>query len=127
MEIKSVAFYQRLSKAALAMPDLYEKSCFRTPAFYVEKKFFVRLKEDGKTIALYNNERDEWIAQNDDVFFTTDHYKNYPMLLVNLEMVSNADLKTLIQTAWELRAPKKLLKQFRDRTKMPFDYKLLKF
>lgn len=87
MEKPSFAFYEKLQKAAIALPEVYEKLCFGTPAFYVEKKFFVRLKEDGKTIALYNNEREEWIARNNDIFFITDHYKNYPMLLVDLKLV----------------------------------------
>lgn len=69
MEIRSFALYERLSKAALAMPGVYEKECHGTPAFYIQKKFFVRLKEDGKTIALYNNDCNEWIAKNGDIFY----------------------------------------------------------
>lgn len=79
---------------------------------FIQKKLFVRLKEDGETIALYNNERDEWIAKNEDVFFITDHYKNYPMLLVDLNMVSKEDLVKLIETSWRIRASKKALKLY---------------
>lgn len=111
MEIPSFALYEKLRMAALLLPHVYEKECHGTPAFYVGKKLFVRLKEDGETIALYNNDRDDWMARNGDLFFITDHYKNYPMLLADLKRISKEDLKTLLYTSWQLRAPKKLLYQ----------------
>lgn len=112
MDIKSFHLYDRLSKAAMAMPNVHEQLCYGTPAFYVEKKFFVRLKEDSETTAIYCMDREECMAKNGDTFFITDHYKNYPMLLVDLNMVSDEDLQTLIRQAWEIRAPKRLLKQY---------------
>jgi hypothetical protein len=111
MQFPSTALYNKLSKAALNLPGVYEKPCHGTPAFYIEKKFFVRLREDGETIALYNNNRDEWIAKNDDLFFFTDHYKNYPILLVDLARVSKEDLNTLLQISWRLRATKRMVKE----------------
>lgn len=47
-----------------------------------------------------------------EIFFITDHYKNYPMLLVYLKNVSKEDLKILVEGAWRLRAPKKALKEY---------------
>jgi hypothetical protein len=106
------SLYDKLSKVAMSFPGVHEKPCHDTPAFYTEKKLFVRLKEDGETIALYNKERDDWIAKNEDIFFITDHYKNYPMLLVDLNMVSKEDLVKLIEISWRIRASKKALKQY---------------
>ena len=70
------------------------------------------MKEDGETIALYNNDRDEWIASDADVYFITDHYKNYPMLLVDLKRVPVKHLRTLVVNAWKLRASKKDIQLF---------------
>lgn len=95
---------------AIELPGAYEKPMFGTPAFYTGKKFFCRLREDGETLVLYNNERDEWIEKNPDIFFFTDHYKNYPILLVDLNNVSNADLKKLIIISFKIRSPKTLLR-----------------
>lgn len=111
MEILSFPLYEKLAAAALLLPAAYEQECHGTPAFYVAKKLFVRLREDGETIALYNNDRDEWMARNGDLFFITDHYKNHPMLLADLKRISKEDLTTLLQTSWKLRAPKKVLQQ----------------
>lgn len=113
MELLFPALYQKLSKVAMAMPNVYEKLCFGTPAFYIEKKFFVRLKEDGAIIAVYTTDRDEWMAKNGDLFFITDHYRKHPsLLLVDLKAVSKEDLTTLIKGAWRLRAPNKAVKEY---------------
>lgn len=95
--------------AALTLPEVYEKLSYGTPAFYVGKNLFVLLKEDGEIIAVYNPDRDHWLAKDGELFFITDHYKNHPMLLVDLKRVEKEHLKLLLETAWKMRAPKKLL------------------
>ena len=110
MPIESYVLWEKVGKIALKLPEVYEKLCYDTPAFYTGKNFFVRLKEDGETIVVYNPERDNWIATNPDVFYFTDHYKNYPtLLLVDLKGVTTKELSQLIITSWKARATKKLL------------------
>ena len=112
--MKSNAFFlwEKVGKTALTLPGVHERTAYGTLAFYVAKKLFARLKEDGQTLVVYNSERDVWIESNSDTFFFTDHYKNYPLLLVDLKTVSRKDLEQLIITSWKIRAPKKLLLQF---------------
>ena len=105
------AFHEKASKVALAFPGAFEKSSYGTPGFFVEKKMFARIREDGETLVVYNNDRDEWIASDEDIFFFTDHYKNYPLLLIDLKRVSKEDLVTLLTISWKIRASKKLQKE----------------
>ncbi|MFT3912316.1 MAG: MmcQ/YjbR family DNA-binding protein [Ferruginibacter sp.] len=105
------AFHEKISKIALAFPGAFEKPCYGTPGFFVEKKMFARIREDGETLVVYNNDRDEWIASDGDIFFFTDHYKNYPLLLIDLKRVSSEDLRTLLTISWKIRASKKLQKE----------------
>lgn len=112
MPIESYLLWERVGKIVVALPAVHETLCHDTPAFYVEKKLFVRLKEDGQTIAIYNENRDHWLAMDSDAFFITDHYKNYPMFLVDLKRVSHDHLQELLVTAWKMRAPKKWLKVY---------------
>ncbi|MEO6231949.1 MAG: MmcQ/YjbR family DNA-binding protein [Ferruginibacter sp.] len=114
MAIESYFLWEKVSSMVDGLPGVYEKLCYDTPAFYVGKKLFVRLKEDGTTIVVYNNERDNWIAKDADVFFITDHYINYPLMLVNLQNVSATDLKELLINSWQLRAAKSLLHQYKS-------------
>jgi hypothetical protein len=95
----------------LTLPGVTEGVCFGTAAFYVSKKLLARIKEDGQTLAVYTPDRDEWTVRDNIVFFITDHYKNYPYVLVNLGKVKKADLVAILTEAWRSRAGKRLLQQ----------------
>jgi hypothetical protein len=109
MDIDVIFFYQLLSPIALALPGAEASISYGTPAFKVNKKLFARLREDGKTLVVYTNERKKWMKENPTTFFITDHYKNGPYMLIDLATVKKKDLKQLLLASWQLRAPKKLL------------------
>jgi hypothetical protein len=110
----NASLWDKVSRIVSVLPGVHEKMVHGTPAFYTEKKLFTRLREDGETLVVYNNDRDEWIASDPDTFFFTDHYKNYPMLLVDLKTVSKQQLEKLLITSWKIRCLKKMLKEFKD-------------
>ena len=114
MQLSTIAYVhlEFIRKTLLPLPGVTEKLCFDTPAFYVNKKYFARLKEDGETLVLQTLQRDKWIAANPDVFFITDHYFNYDYMLINLKTVSPDDLTALLLTAWHNRATKKLINEY---------------
>lgn len=101
--------WNKVCKVAVLLPSVQEQLCHGTPALYVQKKLFARLREDGQTLVVYNNNRETWIESDPDTFFYTDHYKNYAMLLVDLKLVSKNDLEKLVIDSWRIRASKKLL------------------
>ena len=111
MNIDVIAFYSQVSSIALGFPGAEASTSYGTPAFKVSKKLFARLREDGKTLVVYTNERDKWMKANPVTFFITDHYKNYPLMLIDLVTVKKKDLKQLLYASWEIRAPKKLVKK----------------
>ena len=57
-------------------------------------------------------EREALLQGQPDAFFSTPHYDGYPYVLVRLDKVDPAELAELIEDAWRLRAPKRLLKEF---------------
>jgi len=109
VNIDMIAYWNRVITIANDLPGAEISTSYGTPAFKVNKKLFTRLKEDGKTLMVYSEERDKWMKKNPSTFFITDHYKNYPSLLVDLASVTNKDLKELLQKAWRMRAPKRLI------------------
>ena len=111
MNIDVIAFYSKVSSIALGFPGVLASTSYGTPAFKVDKKMFARFKEDGKTLVVYTNEREKWMKENPATFFITDHYKNYPAMLIDLATVKKKDLKELLYTSWEIRAPKSLVKK----------------
>ncbi|HLY70588.1 MAG TPA: MmcQ/YjbR family DNA-binding protein [Puia sp.] len=100
-----------IRKYILQLPGVEEYTCLGTPAFRVNKKLLARLREDGETLVVRNEERGAWMKKNPSVYFITEHYRNYPNLLINLSKVKNNELKMLLQTAWRSRANKKQLKK----------------
>ncbi len=101
---------EQLRLLALALPGVEEGLSYGTPAFRVKGKFFARLWEDLETLVLKLSfdERDMLLAANPEAFFTTDHYRNYPTVLVRLAAVRSDELGALLQDSWNLYAPKRL-------------------
>ncbi len=100
-----------IRKMITGFPGVTEGLCFGTAAFYVSKKLLVRMKEDAVTLVVYSPDRDVWISHDSNVFFITDHYRNYPSVLVNLNLVTKKDLQNVIKEAWLSRTPAKYLKE----------------
>ena len=94
------------------LPETEEGTWFRTPCLRVRKKSFCRMKEDGETLVVrvVDLEDKEALLRSDpDVFFTTPHYDGYPYVLVRLAQVAPGQLRELIEDAWRLTAPKRVL------------------
>ena len=94
------------------LPEVEEGTWFRTPCLRVRKKSFCRMKEDGETLVVrvVDLEDKEALLRSDpEVFFTTPHYDGYPYVLVRLAQADPAMLSELIEDAWRLSAPKRVL------------------
>lgn len=111
MQDKTLLALTFIRQVVLPLPDVYEQICFDTPAFYVNKNIFARLKEDGENLVIYTVEREKWMDKDPITFFITDHYLKYKYMLVNLDRVEPDDLKLLLFTAWKSRANKTTLKK----------------
>ena len=101
---------ETLSKLALALPGVEAGTSYGTLAFKVQK-LFARVREDGETLAIRADfdERETLMGADPEIFFVTDHYLNYPMVLVRLAKIDAAGLAPLLEGAWRFSAPKKLL------------------
>ena len=84
---------------------------YGTPSLHVRGKFMARLKEDGETVVLKVDpaDRARLFDAEPDTFYTTDHYRNYPVMLVDLLSVREAALPGLVEGAWRVVAGKRLL------------------
>lgn len=106
-----------LRELAMALPGAEEGTSYGTLAFRVQKKFFVRLREDGESLVVRVPPMDQefLLLANPEVFFLTDHYRGYPVVLVHLSRVSRATLKERLEEAWRTQATKRLLAEFAAR------------
>lgn len=101
-------------KLALTLPGVEEGPCYGTPGFRVRGRLLARLRDDGETLAVKCgfDEREFRMQADPDTFFTTDHYRGYPTVLIRLPKVAMADLGAVLEEAWRLRAPKRLVAQY---------------
>ena len=102
-----------VTAAAVKLPDVEISKSYGTPALKVRDKLLARLKEDGETLVL----RTDFIARqiltqaDPDTFYITDHYRDYPLVLVRLTKLSHSALPDLLERAWRLVAPARLIAQ----------------
>jgi hypothetical protein len=105
-------YVQFIRNVILVLPGTTEGMCFGTPAFYVNKKLLSRMKEDGETLVVHTPEREIWMQKDPETFFITDHYRNYPSMLIALNRVQPEALETLLKQAWLNRASKTQIKEY---------------
>lgn len=95
---------------AAKLPGLEVTTSYGTPALKVKGKLFARLHDDGETLVLRTTtvNRDYLLEAWPDACYLTDHYRNYPWVLVRLAKVERTHLAELLADAWELVAPARL-------------------
>ena len=103
-------------KVALALPEAEEYRCYGTPGFRVKGKIFARLHEDGESLVLKVPmvDRDLLLQAAPRLFFITDHYRDYPYILLRLSEATVPVLRERLAEAWRVAAPRRLLRQLVD-------------
>jgi len=103
--------YDTARRIALALPGSEEGTSYGTPAVRVGGRFLFRLREDGDTLALrIGFEEREMLIDNDpEAFYLTDHYRDYPAVLVRLSAVRLDTLRAVLEQAWRQVAPRRLV------------------
>ena len=101
-------------RLALAFPGVEEGLSYGTPGFRVRGKFLARMGEDGETLVVKcgDDERDFRMKADPETFFITDHYRGYPTVLVRLASVTTTELRDVLEQAWRLNAPRRLVKGY---------------
>ena len=120
IKIKTVTF-DTVRQIAKTLPGAEESTSYGTPAFKVKGKLFARLHQDGESLVIGVDfeAREEMISAEREKFYITDHYLNYPWMLVRLSKVRPDELKDLLIGSWRRAAPKNLsasLHQFESRS-----------
>ena len=100
---------------ALAWPEVEDGTSYGTPALKVRKKMLVRLKEDGDSLVIPGvpqGERDMLVSSHPKVFYFTDHYKDYPMILLRLSKAKRTIVEPFLRRQWRTLASKAAVREF---------------
>src|SRR5713101_3823563 len=96
--------FDTIRELALALPNVEDGTSYGTPALKVKKKLMVLLREYGDVVFVLGfDKRDMLMAARPEAFSTTDHYRDYPSVLVRLDKVTAGELHDCVRWAWEMR------------------------
>lgn len=104
--------YARYLKIALAFPGTEASTSYGTPSVKVRGKILSRWRTEAEgALAIRCDflDRQILLQMHPTVFFLTDHYMNYPMVLMRLQEASRPLLLDVVERAWRLVAPERLV------------------
>ena len=100
-----------IRRAALALPGVEEGPSYGTPGFRVKKKLFLRLHQGGDdlVVRLDDDLCEMLMSTEPEIFHQTPHYEGHPFVLARLGALSEARLADLVEEAWRISAPPRLV------------------
>ena len=106
--------FENVREAAHALPGVEDGTSYGTPALKVRGKLMARLHQSMDCLVLRADLLDRQILMQSapDTFFITDHYRDYPWILVRFSAVEKKELPDLLERAWRLVAPKALVTKY---------------
>jgi hypothetical protein len=110
--------YERYLRIALALPGAEASTSYGTPSVKIRGKILSRWRTEAEgALAIRCDflDRQILLQAQPAVFFLTDHYANYPMILMRIEKAERSVLVDVVERAWRLVAPDRLVKE-RDAT-----------
>jgi len=87
----------------LKLPNVAEGRSYGMPSFLLNGRFLARFRDDDTVLVVQLatiSERDVLIELDPRAFFFTEHYRNYPVVLVRLTEVARPLLIDVVTEAW---------------------------
>ena len=98
--------FDTVRKIGLALPDVEEGTAYGSPALKVRGNLLTCIavhssaEPDSIAVRIDFEQREELIRTDPDVYYLTDHYVNYPVVLVRLSRIHPEALPGLLRAAW---------------------------
>ena len=97
-------------RLALALPEATEAPHFDRTSFRVRDKIFATVDPDGSGMNIFvDDEQREIVTKVDPQAYETRMWGKSGYLHVHLAKAKARDVETLLRSAWERKAPKKLV------------------
>jgi len=107
--------FDDVRKFALLWAEVEDGTSYGTPALKVRKKLLARLKEDGDSLVIPGvpqDEREMLVESQPKLFYFTDHYRDYPIVLLRLSRAKRAIVEPLLRRHWRSLASKAAVKGY---------------
>ena len=107
---------ERVRRVCLALPETHERLSHGEPTFFVHKKVFAMFANnhhDDGHIAIWvpapSGFQSALFEAQPETYFKPPYVGGRGWIGIELDRISDEDLRFHLQTAWELVAPKRLL------------------
>jgi hypothetical protein len=107
MPRKKVGF-DTVRRLALELPGVAESTTYGSPCFKARGKLLTCIaihrsaEPESLAVRVDLDSRAEMIADDPEVYYLTDHYVDYPFVLVRMKCIQPEALKDLLAAAWRL-------------------------
>jgi hypothetical protein len=118
--------FEAVRKIAKTLPGVEDSTIHGAPSLKVRGKLLTcpaldpAAEENTLAVRIGFDTRAELLAADPDVYYLTDHYVNYPTVLVRLSRIHRDSLRDLLGMAWKFvtakKAARKVRKQRSSRT-----------
>ena len=125
MASKKISF-DTVRKIGLALPGVEEGTTYGSPALKVRGQLLACIaihksaEPDTLAVRIDFSRRDKMIAADPDTYYLTDHYVDYPIVLVRLSRIHIAALRDLLGSAWRFVSERKPGRSVRRTPHRPF-------
>lgn len=115
--------FETVRKLALALPDVEESTMYGSPAVKLRGNLLACIPthcsaEPGSlAVRVAFEDRAALLKEAPETYYLTDHYGNYPVVLVRLSTISTDALKDLLRMSWKFAGSQKSKRSFRRRRK----------
>jgi len=102
--------FTRVRRLARPLPRVEQGTTYGSPALKVDGRMFAciaihRSAEPGSlAVRIPFADRDDLIANEPDTYYLTEHYVDYPCVLVRLERIRDDALSDLLRMGWAFAA-----------------------
>src|ERR1700748_2462609 len=106
--------FDDVRKFALAWPEVVDGTSYGTAALKVRKKLLARIREDNDSLVMLDvpqEERAMLCESEPRVFYCTDHYRDYPPVLIRLSRATRGHIEPLLRRRWRALASKAAVKK----------------
>lgn len=105
--------FDLVRRMGLALPEVEEGTAYGSPALNVRGKMFACLaihrsaEPNTLVVRIDIDQRDELITEQPKAYYLTDHYVNYPCVLVRLTRIRQDALRDLLLMGWRFMSTTK--------------------
>ena len=104
--------FDTVREIGLGLPDVEESTTYGSPSLKVRGKLLTCLaihksaEPDSLAVRIDFEQRAELISADPNTYYLTDHYVDYPVVLVRLRRIHLDALRDLLDAAWRFVSAK---------------------